>query len=100
MPQAIAGRVAPLEREAGVVDALADRPEVTVHAHSALLYGMLAGAPGSRWPAADEVDPDALRTTLWQLARDLGRDCPADLCIAYVRAQPWIHGVIAGAQAP
>lgn len=85
-------------REAGVVDALADRPEVTVHAHSALLYGMLAGAPGSRWPAADEVDPDALRTTLWQLARDLGRDCPADLCIAYVRAQPWIHGVIAGAQ--
>jgi len=84
-------------REAGVIDALKARPGIRVHAHSALLHGMLAGAPGTKWPATGSIDPEALRLTLWTMARDMGRDCPADLCIAYVRAQPWIHGVIVGA---
>jgi len=83
--------------DAGVVDALQARPDIRVHAHSALLHGMLAGTPGAKWPALGAVDPEALRLTLWTMARDMGRDCPADLCIAYVRAQPWIHGVIVGA---
>ena len=69
-----------------------------MHAHSALLYGMLAATPGAKWPASNAVDPEHLRLMLWTLAKDMGRDCPADLCIAYVRAQPWIHGVIAGAR--
>lgn len=85
-------------REAGVIDALADRPEILVHAHSALLYGLLAATPGAKWPASNAIDPEHLRLMLWTLAKDMGRDCPADLCIAYVRAQPWIHGVIAGAR--
>lgn len=85
-------------QEAGVVDALHDRPEILVHAHSALLYGVLAGTPGAKWPAIDAIDPEALRLTLWTMAKQMGRDCPADLCINYVRAQPWIHGVIAGAK--
>jgi aryl-alcohol dehydrogenase-like predicted oxidoreductase len=84
-------------REAGVIDALKARPDIRVHAHSALLHGMLAGTPGVKWPALGAIDPEALRLTLWTMARDMGRDCPADLCIAYVRAQPWIHGVIVGA---
>jgi spore coat polysaccharide biosynthesis protein SpsF len=84
--------------EAGVVEALANRPDILVHAHSALLYGMLAGTPGAKWPAIDAIDPEALRLTLWTMAKQMGRDCPADLCINYVRAQPWIHGVIAGAK--
>lgn len=87
-------------REAGVIDALAARPEVLVHAHSALLFGILAGTPGAKWPAFNAIDPEALRLTLWTMSKDMGRDCPADLCIAYVRAQPWIHGVIAGARSP
>jgi aryl-alcohol dehydrogenase-like predicted oxidoreductase len=84
-------------REAGVIDALKARPDIRVHAHSALLHGMLAGTPGTKWPTLGAIDADALRLTLWTMARDMGRDCPADLCIAYVRAQPWIHGVIVGA---
>lgn len=87
-------------REAGVIDALAARPEVLVHAHSALLYGILAGTPGAKWPAFNAIDPESLRLTLWTMSKDMGRDCPADLCIAYVRAQSWIHGVIAGASSP
>jgi spore coat polysaccharide biosynthesis protein SpsF len=87
-------------RDSGVIDALAARPDITVHAHSALMQGLLAATPGVRWPAVGSIDPEALRQSLWALAADLGRDCPADLCIAYVRAQPWIHGVIAGARNP
>lgn len=86
--------------DAGVVEALKARPDIRVHAYSALLHGMLAGTPGAKWPALGAVDPEALRMTLWTMARDMGRDCPADLCIAYVRAQPWIHGVIVGAASP
>lgn len=85
-------------REAGVIDALQSRPDILVHAHSALLFGLLAGSPGAKWPAAESVDPESLRLLLWTLAQDMRRDCPADLCIAYVRAQPWIHGVISGAR--
>jgi aryl-alcohol dehydrogenase-like predicted oxidoreductase len=87
-------------REAGVIEALESRPDILVHAHSALLFGMLAGAPGAKWPAANSVEPENLRLLLWTLAKDMRRDCPADLCIAYVRSQPWIHGVIAGARSP
>ncbi len=86
--------------ETGVVQALAARPEILVHAHSALLHGLLAGTPGARWPSPEAANPESLRLTLWTMAKDMGRDCPADLCIAYVRAQAWIHGVIAGARVP
>lgn len=85
-------------REAGVIDALEQRPEILVHAHSALMYGMLAGTPSAKLPVNNTMDSEALRLTLWTMAKDMNRDCPADLCIAYVRAQPWIHGVIAGSR--
>ena len=87
-------------QQSGVIDALATRSNITLHAHSALMHGLLAATPGARWPSASSIDPDQLRAQLWTLARDLDRDCPADLCIAYVRAQPWINGVIAGAKNP
>ncbi len=86
--------------EAGVVEALKARPDIRVHAHSALLQGLLAGKPGRAQAADRALDIEALRLTLWTMARDMGRDCPADLCIAYVRAQAWIHGVIVGAASP
>lgn len=82
-------------RDSGVIEALAKRPNVTVHARSALLQGLLAGGDAS-WPAVAGIEPTALKTTLRRLARDLGRDSPADLCLAYVRAQPWIDGVVVG----
>jgi len=33
---------------------------------------------------------------LQRLARELGRDGVADLCLAYVRAQSWIDGIVVG----
>jgi spore coat polysaccharide biosynthesis protein SpsF len=81
-------------RSSGVIEALADRPGVTVHARSALLQGLLAADPGARWPKG--IDPAELQARLLCLTRELDRDSPADLCLAYVRAQDWIDGVVVG----
>ena len=83
-------------RDSGVVDALAKRSDVTVHARSAYLQGLLAAGTQARWPEITGVDAVGLNATLRQIARDLGRDSVADLCLAYVRAQTWIDGVVVG----
>jgi aryl-alcohol dehydrogenase-like predicted oxidoreductase len=63
-------------RAPAVADALAERPWVTVHARA-------AGYPSRM---------DAERIAI--LARDLGRESPIDLCLAYMRATDWINGAI------
>lgn len=75
-------------------EALAKRPGVTIHARSALLQGLLAGHNDARWP--EGIDPAEVKKALTGLTRELDRDSPADLCLAYVRAQPWIDGVVVG----
>jgi len=83
-------------RASGVIEAIAGRKDVTVHARSALLQGLLAAGPEAQWPTVEGIDPAALRGHLWRLTRELDRDSPADLCLAYVRAQDWIDGVVVG----
>jgi spore coat polysaccharide biosynthesis protein SpsF len=80
----------------GVVDRLAARADITVHARSAFMQGILASDDPTVWPTVDGVDPAALIALLGQLASDLGRESVADLCLAYVRAQSWIDGVVVG----
>ncbi|HEX6913001.1 MAG TPA: aldo/keto reductase [Longimicrobium sp.] len=84
-------------REGGVDRMAAERPDVTVHARSALLQGLLASTGPEPWPVlAEAYQPGEIVATLARLARELGRDGAPDLCLAYVRAQPWIHGVVVG----
>lgn len=83
-------------RSSGVIEALSKRPGVTVHARSALLQGLLAAGTQARWPTIEGIDPADLTKRLTYLARELGRDSVADLCLAYVRAQDWIDGVVVG----
>ena len=83
-------------RDSGVIEALAKRPGVTVHARSALLQGLLAAGSEARWPHVEGIDPADLSARLTGIARDLNRDSVADLCLAYVRAQTWIDGVVVG----
>lgn len=85
-------------REAGLVDMLRARPDVTVHVRSVLLQGLLTCAPDARWPVLPGLSPPALVTRLWALARDFGRSSPADLCLAFVRGQDWIDGVVVGVE--
>jgi aryl-alcohol dehydrogenase-like predicted oxidoreductase len=84
-------------KEAGLEQAIAARPEVVVHARSALLQGILIH-PASRWPAVEGFDAAGCVSKLETIARRLGRESVVDLCFAYVRSQAWIHGVVVGCE--
>jgi aryl-alcohol dehydrogenase-like predicted oxidoreductase len=83
-------------REAGVIAALAARADITVHARSVFLQGLLATCDPTIWPQIDGVDPPALIALLAGLAGEFGRESPADLCVAYARGQRFIDGVVIG----
>lgn len=74
----------------------ARRPDVTVHVRSVFLQGLLAADNPSIWPVIDGVDANAIVAELNRLVHDFGRENPADLCLAYARAQPAIDGVVIG----
>lgn len=81
-------------RKSGFRACLGARPGVTVHGRNVWLYGILAGA--SVWPRIDGVHPQAIMRMLANLVHQLGREGPADLCLAYARGQDWIDGVVVG----
>jgi aryl-alcohol dehydrogenase-like predicted oxidoreductase len=83
-------------REAGVVEAARARPDVAVHARSIFLQGLLAANDASLWPETVGVDADALTRMIAVLAYELERESPADLCLAYVRAQDFVRACVVG----
>jgi len=83
-------------REAGVIDDIAERPHVTIHARSVFLQGILAAEDPAVWPSVEGVDAGAVLTELARIAEDFGRESVADLCLAYARGQNWIDGVVVG----
>ncbi|HUO94570.1 MAG TPA: aldo/keto reductase [Rhizomicrobium sp.] len=82
--------------EAGVVDRIRRRTQVTIHARSVFLQGILAAGDPGIWPAIEGVDAGALVTLLEDIAREFGRENVADLCLAYARGQDWIDGIVVG----
>jgi aryl-alcohol dehydrogenase-like predicted oxidoreductase len=82
--------------EAGIVENIRSRAQVTIHARSVFLQGLLAADDASIWPRIDDIDAAALISTIAEIARDFGRDSAADLCVAYARGQDWIDGVVVG----
>jgi aryl-alcohol dehydrogenase-like predicted oxidoreductase len=83
-------------REAGVIAALAARPDVTVHARSVFLQGLLAANDPAVWPKIAGVDAPAVVAWLNESRRSLHRESVADLALAYARGQSWIDGVVVG----
>ena len=77
--------------------AIAGRPDVTVHARSPLLQGMLATPPDS-WPAVAGFDSTRCASMLVAAARNFHRINVVDLCLAYVRSQPWITSIVLGCE--
>ena len=82
--------------DAGVIDSLAKRPDVTVHVRSVFLQGLLVSNDSKAWPLVAGVDADALMAWLEKASQDFHRHSVADLCLSYVRAQDWIDGVVIG----
>lgn len=84
-------------KSAGVDRACAERPDVVVHARSALLQGLLA-APAELWPVVPLSEASNYLGCLREFAKGFGRDGVVDLCIAYVRSQPWITSIVVGCE--
>src|SRR5271157_2906072 len=83
----------------GVDRALVERPDVIVHARSALLQGLLVSPAGS-WPLSAEFDVAGCLGQLRKLAAEFDRESLTDLCLAYVRSQSWITSVVVGCETP
>ena len=83
--------------EADTIAQLRNRPDVTVHVRSVFLQGLLATeAAGGPAPAGGGAARG--RHDLDRLVRQTSRVGRADLCLAFVRAQDWIDGVVIGCE--
>ena len=82
--------------DAGVVERIHARPQVTIHARSVFLQGLLAADDPSIWPHIEGVGAASLIAAIAEIVRDFGRQNAADLCLAYARGQDWIDGVVVG----
>ncbi len=82
--------------EQGAVEALARRPDVVVHTRSVFLQGVLLSSEPAAWPMIPGLDVAQITTWMSGLTRSLQRTSLADLCLAAVRAQSWIDGVVVG----
>lgn len=83
-------------RAAGVVERLQERQGVTVHARSVFLQGLLAARDPSIWPRLPGFSAASVVDWLDETTRAYERDSVADLCLAFVRGQEWIDGVVVG----
>src|SRR5262249_22179286 len=79
----------------GLIAVARKRPDVAIHVRSVFLQGLLAN-PVTSWPNIDGAVARDVQERLTKLVVELGRDDLADLCVAFVRAQDWIDGVVIG----
>jgi aryl-alcohol dehydrogenase-like predicted oxidoreductase len=84
-------------RNEAFLRARAARPDVAVHARSALLQGVLT-MPPERWPELAREPAAALSDMLQGLVRKYERWSIADLAFAYVRSLAWVDTVVVGAE--
>lgn len=80
-----------------VQNAIAARPDVTIHARSVLLQGVLT-ASKDKWPKVPGLDADSLIDALDALTRKYERLSRTDLCIAFVAGQSWITSMVVGCE--
>lgn len=80
---------------AGIDQLVRGRPDVTVHARSLFLQGLLLNA-ASFWPPIAEVPAVELGRRLDYWVERLGRKDRMDLCLAFGRAQSWLGGLVLG----
>lgn len=82
-------------RKAGVEQALMRRKDLTVHVRSVFLQGILI-SEASIWPKVQDFNSEKAINEIDNLVSILKREDRADLCIAYVRTQPWVDSLVIG----
>lgn len=78
-------------------EAMETRTDVLVHARSALLQGLVA-TTADHWPIIGDFDAASCLERLQFFTRSFGRRNVPDLCLAYVRALPWVSSVVVGCE--
>jgi len=78
--------------------ALANRPDITVHARSIFLQGLLLNS-SDRWPewCADRFE---ISDKIDGVIKKCGRIDRLDLCLAFALSFPWIKYIIVGVETP
>ncbi len=84
-------------RKAGLTERLEKAEHIVVHVRSVLLQGTLA-RPASSWPDIENLDTQTVIDFLKQQTERYERHSIADLCIAWMRAQPWVDALVIGAE--
>lgn len=69
---------------------------LVVHARSALLQGLLITDDSSLWSRAGVDEPNEIIRWLNRKVIEHNLESVAELCLAYVRSQDWIDGVVVG----
>jgi len=63
-----------------------------------LLQGVLTSTNPSSWPLTADDSPEQCIDALSAITELLGRADRVDLCIAFARAQTWIHALVLGVE--
>lgn len=82
------------EASSGFIERRHMRTDVTIHARSAFLQGLLL-CSAQVWPPAI-ADAGQITSQLDSLAKELGRTDKADLCLAYLAGLDWIDSIVIG----
>ena len=69
-----------------------------IHARSSLLQGLLASEDPDLWSKANCSTPVVYIEGLKGIAEKTGSTSVVNLCLAYVRSQEWIDGVVVGTE--
>ena len=85
-------------REMGLAEKFAARPDITVHARSIFLQGVLLQDDPAGWPPQSGSQAQQLIDWLRQTARDLNQASIAQLAINYLRSLGWIDGLVTGVE--
>ena len=72
-----------------------EQNQAWITARSVVLQGLLR-LPAERWPSFPDINSDQLVATLERLVKAFRRISIVDLCLAYVRAQSWVHSIVIG----
>lgn len=75
-----------------------NRDKCVIHARSVYLQGVLTDADPAKWPRMDGIDAKTILAALGSAAASAGQPDRASLCLAYVRAQDWIDGIVIGVE--
>lgn len=74
----------------------AARPDITVHARSVFLQGILLQENPAAWPRHDSAAAAPLINWLHHMTRDLKQESVAHLAASYLRSLGWIDGLVIG----